>query len=375
LTKRRPGAVAIQMRVQFYHDFAVLPCAYGPLFEDAGRRQLCLTRPWFQCLAANTLSEAEQLCLIGVEGDGPDHRPLALLVARHRERDGEAGAARTLSGLSTVYTMVFGPQLAPAADGSEVLATLFDALRARQPRYDMLRFQPLERDGPEFHALLEALRTAGFVAQPFFHFGNWYEESEAVDFHQYLARRPSALRHLLERRGRRLAAMGPTRFEVITEVRDLDRAVGAYERVYARSWKRSEPYPRLIGELMGLCARVGALRLGLLYLRDEPVAAQFWMLWNRRATIYKLAHDERFDQASPGSLLTARMMEYVLARDRPVEVDFGAGDDPFKRTWLSRRRERWGIAAFDPRTPRGVKGILRHVVGGRVRRAVLNCAP
>jgi CelD/BcsL family acetyltransferase involved in cellulose biosynthesis len=120
---------------------------------------------------------------------------------------------------------------------------------------------------------------------------------------------------------------------------------------------------------------VGALRLGLLYLRDEPIAAQFWMLWNRRATIYKLAHDERFDQASPGSLLTARMMESVLERDRPVEVDFGAGDDPFKRTWLSRRRERWGIAAFDPRTLRGAKGVLRHVVGGGVRRAVLNCAP
>jgi hypothetical protein len=316
--------------------------------------------------------ETEHLCLIGVEDDGPKQAPLALLVARHRERDGEAGAARTLSGLSTYYTMVFAPHLASAADGGEVLATLFDGLRARRPRYNMLRFQPLERDGPDYGTLLEALRGAGFVAQPYFHFGNWYEETEAVDFDRYLARRPSALRHLLARRGKRLAETGPIRFEVITESRDLGRGGGAYEQVYAHSWKTSEPYPRFIGELMGLCARMGALRLGVLYLRDQPIAAQFWILWNRRATIYKLAHDKRFDQVSPGSLLTARMMEWVLARDRPVEIDFGAGDDPFKASWLSRRRERWGIAAFDPRTLRGAKGVLRHVVGGGVRRAALN---
>jgi hypothetical protein len=38
---------------------------------------------------------------------------------------------------------------------------------------------------------------------------------------------------------------------------------------------------------------------------------------------------------------------------------------------MSHRRERWGILALNPRTPRGVLGILRHVTGRFVKRAVM----
>jgi CelD/BcsL family acetyltransferase involved in cellulose biosynthesis len=357
------------MQVRLYDRLDDLPGGYAALFERAGRRELCLTRPWFECLAANTLAEGERLRLVGVEG-GIDRTPLALLVARHRERDPEAGAARTLTSLSTYYTMVFEPHLSDGTGAPEALATLFRELRARDRPYHMMRFQPLERDAPGFAALGRALRAAGLVVQPYFHFGNWYEATEGVSLEEFLARRPSALRSLLKRRARRLETSGRVRVNIITDGIGLERGARDYERVYGRSWKGREPYARFIRELMGVCARQGALRLGLLYLEDEPIAAQLWTVWNRRATIYKLAHDARFDRLSPGSLLTLRMMERVLEVDRVVEVDFGAGDDPFKRSWLSRRRERWGIAAFDPRTARGAAGALRHVAGGGLKRAL-----
>lgn len=36
----------------------------------------------------------------------------------------------------------------------------------------------------------------------------------------------------------------------------------------------------------------GTFRLGIAYREGEPVAAQFRYVENRRATIYKLAHDQ-----------------------------------------------------------------------------------
>jgi len=111
----------------------------------------------------------------------------------------------------------------------------------------------------------------------------------------------------------------------------------------------------------------GWLRLGTVFFDDQPIAAQVWIVHAGHATIYKLAHDTRFDEYSAGSVLTARMLEHVLEVDRVQEVDFGSGDDAYKKNWLPYRRERWGIMAFNPRRVRGCLSILRHVGGKTVK--------
>jgi CelD/BcsL family acetyltransferase involved in cellulose biosynthesis len=123
--------------------------------------------------------------------------------------------------------------------------------------------------------------------------------------------------------------------------------------VYNQSWKQEEPFPHFIPELLRLASRRGWLRLGIAHHDGRPVAGQVWLVCDNTAYIFKLAHAEDYKHLSPGTVLTAFMMEHVVDKDRVKKIDFLSGDDEYKRDWMSTRGDQAGIAAFNPATVRG----------------------
>lgn len=357
------------MRTRFYDDFPTLPPAYDALFERAASQGFCLTRSWFETLAQTILNPGERLCLAGVETNAPYPTAHTLLVGRHTDRDRTFGGARTFTGLSNYYSMIFAPLLAKDADPMRVLSILAKAIRARRPRYDALYLQPLDRTSPLFEMLRQALCDAGMIVHPYFHLGNWYEPIMEITSAAYLARRPSNLRNTIRRKEKLLNQAG-ARLEVISDTVNFDRALASYERIYGTSWKKPEPYPQVIRDLTRNCATQGTLRLGILHLGGAPIAAQIWIIQNHKAILYKLTHDRHRNHLSPGTVLTWRMIMHLLEADRPAEIDFGVGDDPYKSLWASKRRELWGLAAFEPRTVRGALGGLRNIVARKLRKGI-----
>jgi hypothetical protein len=348
-----------------WHD---LPPAYADLFARAGRVDFCLGRAWFEALSATILEDGERLGIAGVEAEGPLATPLACLVGRHRERDPAFLGARSFSSLSNYYTLRYAP-LADGADLCGALVGLVEGLRGRRPRYAVLHFEPLAAATALSDDLAAALGAAGLVTRRYFRFGNWHDDTRDLAFRDYLARRPPALQNTFRRKTRQLARAGRARLAVVQDGAGLDAALASYERVYAASWKRAEPYPAFIRRLAGALANTGALRLGLLSLDERPIAAQIWIVWHGTATLYKLAHDRACDPLSPGTVLTMGMVERLLDEERISAIDLGAGDDPYKRLWASQRRERFGLLAFDLRTLRGAALALRHAAGGALRTA------
>ena len=107
----------------------------------------------------------------------------------------------------------------------------------------------------------------------------------------------------------------------------------------------------------------GWLRLGVAWLKDEPVAAQLWIVAGGKANIYKLAYHEGYKSYAPGTLLTAMLMQHVMEQDRVAEIDYLIGDDAYKKSWMNQRRERWGLIAYNPRSLAGLLGLVRELAG------------
>ena len=116
-----------------------------------------------------------------------------------------------------------------------------------------------------------------------------------------------------------------------------------------------------------MAADQGWLRLGILTLGYDVIAAQLWLVKSNKASIYKLAYVKGFEPFSPGSLLTQAMMRQAIDVDGVNEVDYLTGDDAYKRDWMSHRRERWGIVAFHLGTLRGAWLAAMHAVGRLIK--------
>ncbi len=71
----------------------------------------------------------------------------------------------------------------------------------------------------------------------------------------------------------------------------------------------------------------------------------------------------------PGTLITAMLMKHVIDVDQVKEVDYLIGEDNYKRIWMSHRRERRGIIAYNPRSLPGLAGLARERAGRLVKAA------
>jgi CelD/BcsL family acetyltransferase involved in cellulose biosynthesis len=110
----------------------------------------------------------------------------------------------------------------------------------------------------------------------------------------------------------------------------------------------------------------GIARLAVAWVDDKPAAAQIWLVQDHRATIFKLAHDPVFDRQSVGTLLTHWILQQLHDKEEVREVDFGRGDDAYKRLWLGARRDRQGLLAANPRSFKGLVTILRDILPSRI---------
>ncbi len=364
----------MQNNIRYFSSFKELPPTYDALFQSGAAKSFCLTKGWFETLANHTLRNDARLRILSLETDDSTTSELALLAGVGRSNDPLAYGGRSFTGLHNFYSMLYAPLVSPTTSPEFAIPPLIADLSARRPSYDVLSFQALDPDSSSFSILEAAARKAGFKTQTYFHFGNPYEPITGINSTEYFQNLPTKLQHTIRRKTAHLTNNHDVRITISQHTDELHDAMKRYEAIYAASWKKTEPFPSFIRELVEKLASAGALRLGLLSIDGRPIAAQIWIVWRSVATVYKLAHDSEKDGLSPGTVLTMEMIRHLIDTDNVRELDFGPGDDAYKSAWTTKRRERWGILAFNPKTIRGNIGIVRHILGRRLKRVLVRGA-
>lgn len=345
------AVVSVAHQVQVLASAALLPADVRAFLDRAEQDNVEFGSAWYDNLCQTVFSGDAGVRFYVLRTDSTVRAVLPLLARR-------APGGWQLYSLSNFYTTLYQPVMDPTLQAADLLP-LLHTLRREFPWLGSFNLSPMDLDGHPYRILLGALRLAGWLPYEFFCHGNWYHLAEP-SWAEYLAARSGSLRSTVKRMGKKFAADGGV-LELVTAGPTLEQAIQAYQQVYAGSWKRPEPYAGFMPGLIRSCARQGQLRLGLARLKGVPVAAQVWIVAHGRAAIYKVAYHEDYKQYAAGTLVTALLMEQVIDVDRVKEIDYLIGDDAYKKTWMAHRRERWGIIAYNPRSPRGLIGLAREI--------------
>jgi len=347
-----------------WDNFQALRASLPPGLDDAAGEDAFLTLGWFENLAAHGMAGAERLLLLQVRSRSTG--ATFCLPVMHRRAAAAAAFGSALSSFSNYYSSLFGPVGEPAACTVGACRALVRELRRRGHVLDL---QPLDVSSTFFLNMQLALAAEGWWHDSYFCFGNWHLKVAGRCYDTYAETLPSRLRNTIRRGQKKLDAAGDWQLVLVTSPGpELEQAITDWQAIYNKSWKVPEPFPRFVPELCRMAARQGWLRLGVVRMGGVPVAAQIWFLRQGRAQIFKLAYDEEFKRFSAGSVLSAEMMRRAIDHDAAFDVDYLTGDDGYKADWMSHRRERLGLVAFDQRSLQGWASAAKHFGGRWLRR-------
>jgi hypothetical protein len=239
------------------------------------------------------------------------------------------------AGLANWYSFAIDALYTGDRDRRAALEALCKNLRAEAAR---LTLYPI-RDPDE---LMRALRAAGWWVKATRAGDRHWLDLDGMDHDAWWASRPGALRNTVQRKAKK----GIVDIQLLTAF-DAE-SWAAYEQIYAASWKPEEGHPALLCAFAEAEGAGGRLRMGVARIDGAPVAAQFWTVEDGTAFIHKLAHVEDSLKASPGTLLSAALFRHAIEVDGVSRVDFGTGNDGYKRDWMNRHDPLWRIEAFNP---------------------------
>lgn len=351
------------MKIAIFDSVDKLPPACLDLMNKAGKTCFFSGPDWYRCLERHGLAPAQRPRFYVALA--ADDTPLALLPMIE-DTGGSWAKPRVLKSFSNFYTMDFAPVLGGVQDEA-ALAFLARSLLAERPAFDVIDIRMLTEGTATADDLQAAFARTGAASDRFFMFDNWIHPVAGQSSADYYNDRPSRLKNTIRRKRKKFEEAHALSTLVVSDGDDLDKAIADYQLIYAKSWKEDESFPDFIPALMRASARAGVLRLGVIYADGTPAAAQLWMIYSGTAMIYKLAYDEDYSALSAGSILSKHMMDQAIDVDKVEILDYGVGNDAYKRDWMTIRRQKCGILVFN-KTLRGLAAAGRHFMGRKIRR-------
>lgn len=256
-----------------------------------------------------------------------------------------------LHSLTNYYSPEFLPVQTDDNNADTDLAAFYQ--HQQLSHYEMIDLSPLSASNAD--GVISVLEQQHFYCEKYQLTTNWTHPA-ITDFDQFWQLRPKKMRNILRSKKTKLDREQHYSIEILTEIEDprLEQMLKSYHQVYSKSWKNNEPFTQFIDDIVREENKRGRVRLGVLSIQEQAVAAQIWFVHQQTAYIFKLSYDNHYRNESVGSILMEAMFQQVISKDHVTCVDFLTGDDKYKADWMTCARPLYGIKAYNKKTIKGL---------------------
>lgn len=328
----------------FAHARKIAGKALGrPDSEGDGQHHLFDRLDWFESLHEGVLSAYEPL--IAHASDGKFG--VWLMLAR----DGS-----TALSLAYWYSFAWRPLWTGQPDAATKIRLATQLMIGLRGKVAKISLSPVPDEDGSARLLEKSMCAAGWTVNVRGSSQNHWLETKGRDFASWWAERPGALRSTVKRKGNK----GLVDLE-IHRIFD-ERLWDEFEAVYRESWKPPESHPDFLRDWARRESNAGTLRLAIARVEGKAVAAQFWSTDDGVAYIHKLSHVAGYDALSPGTLLTHKLFAQAFDEDKVNRIDFGTGDDGYKRDWMEDSAPLYTLTGWDAKQPAAWPSLTKSVL-------------
>lgn len=334
------------MKFKCYTDWEQVPESANVLFAASANDSLFFSRPWFENVAASLDDETMALACVLDE-----NKVMAILPLMKSEGyTGYALKHRYTSLYSLLLLTEHNQREVQSEVQQQILTCLVAGLSQLPTRAFLL--EPVSDEDNNLAHLQAAMEAAGFSCDRVFRFYNWFLRVQGQSYADYMAARPARLRNTILRKQRKLEREHGYDIRLFSGS-EVEQKMPDYYAVYSASWKANEQYADFVNAMVARFSQAGWSRLAILYIKEQPIAAQLWFVHHGKASIFRLAYDKVWKSYSPGSIVTSFLMAYVIDVEQVEEIDFLTGNDAYKQDWMSDRRERFALSCVKKVKPTG----------------------
>lgn len=286
--------------------------------------------------------------------------PVALLPARRQWQRVKGVKLGVLEAAGNDHWRAGSPLVGRDPEGS--ITALLEGL-CRQGGWDVMELGPMSQECEMLELLVSQGRRLGLRPQT-----QCAKEDPVVkltgSWEAYYGGLSSRFRAKVRRAELKLDQEGPVRLEEHLGGPELESRLEEFYGVEASGWKGREGtailndaharrfYTRLAHE----GARRGWLRLYILRVGPQCVAADYCLAYQRTVYMLRVGYDERWSHYSPGQVMRKRVLEHLFSSGRDDIYDLmpGGGDHrAYKMRWANLVRQRVVVRLFNPRSVRG----------------------
>ena len=200
-------------------------------------------------------------------------------------------------------------------------------------------------------------------------------------FEEYLAGVGGSLRYNFRRRRRALEREGQFKFIVLRSGAELQEGFGKLVRLHRLRFEQQHKYSSFLAphilefhaDSLEQMAAAGMVRLFLLQIGDEPVAALYGFSANKTFSFYQIGMDPAWARLSVGLVMIGCSIEEAI-RTGHERFDFLRGDEAYKFQWARDTRPDVTRYLFDRRirsqwswpevwVKREMSGLIRGCIG------------